>query len=74
MREDEREIAEAGEEKSGDGWDSDSIPKHTSYLNVSCRPRIHGDHGHAMPTAEKASKYRIFKSATPEFWKIQNGR
>ncbi len=61
-------------EKSGNGWDNDSKPKHTSYLNVSRKPRACGDHGQTMPTNGKGSEYRIFKSATPEIWKIQNGR
>ena len=66
------ERAERG--KSRDEWDNDSKPKHTSYLNLSRKPRTHGDHGQAMPTADKASEYRIFESATTEIWKIQNGR
>lgn len=42
------------EEKSGEEWDNDSKPKHTSYLNLLRRPGIHGDHGQAMPTPEKS--------------------
>ncbi len=62
------------EEKSGDEWDNDTKPRYTSYLNLLRKPRTHGDHGQAIPTADKASEYRIFKSATTEIWKIQNGR